>query len=100
MKLNGSGLFSRKENTKYQSRRRRQRRIWARFAPAPWRDRIAAAFAREREARRCVAPLEYESALAHVFECACCGRIRREEERREPDSEVCVRCVRAAGFYS
>jgi hypothetical protein len=35
-----------------------------------------------------------------AIKCVCCGRNRRVEEGREPESEVCVRCVRAAGFLS
>jgi hypothetical protein len=64
-------------------------------------DRIGRAFARERGHRRVLFwPLEFESTWARVFKCACCGRVRREEERREPESEACVRCVRAAGFQN
>ena len=60
---------------------------------------IGKAFSREREHRRVLwPPTEFHSARARVFRCVCCGRPRREEERREPESEVCVRCVRAAGF--
>jgi hypothetical protein len=63
------------------------------------RDWIGESFAREREARRIVRwPPEYESVFAHVFKCVCCGRTRPEEERREPHSDVCLSCVRAAGF--
>jgi hypothetical protein len=62
-------------------------------------DRLERAFERERgHRRRPVWPLECETVIAHVFKCVCCGRTRREEDRREPDSEVCVHCVRAAGF--
>ncbi|HWV98532.1 MAG TPA: hypothetical protein VNZ64_02450 [Candidatus Acidoferrum sp.] len=65
------------------------------------RDPIALAFAREREARRILKwPLEYDSVYAHVFKCVCCEKIRPEEERREPGSEVCLCCVRAAGFVN
>jgi hypothetical protein len=62
-------------------------------------DRIGKAIAREREHRRVLLlPMEFDCVLAHVFKCACCGRTRREEERREPESEVCARCVAAAGL--
>jgi hypothetical protein len=62
-------------------------------------DCISRAFARERENRRFLRwPMECETVLAHVFRCVCCGRLRSEEERREPQSEVCVSCVRDAGF--
>ena len=62
-------------------------------------DEIEKAFAREREARRWVMPaLEQYSAFAHVFKCVCCGRTRPDEQRREPESEVCLKCVQMAGF--
>jgi hypothetical protein len=62
-------------------------------------DPIGRAFERERENRRVVTlPLEFDTVLAHVFRCVCCGKTRPEEQRREPGSEVCIRCVRAAGF--
>ena len=62
-------------------------------------DLTGAALAREREARRWLRwPLEYDSVYAHVFKCVCCGKTRPEEQRREPDSEVCLRCVQVAGF--
>jgi hypothetical protein len=32
--------------------------------------------------------------LPGAFKCVCFGRIRKVEERREPESEVCIRCVR------
>lgn len=64
-------------------------------------DRLALAFAREREARRWLRwPLEYDSVYAHVFKCVCCGETRPEEQRREPGSEVCLGCVGAAGFLN
>jgi hypothetical protein len=62
---------------------------------------IGVAWAREREARRVTWPaLEQERAEAHVFRCVCCGRVRGEEERREPRSSLCMRCVREAGFWN
>ena len=42
-------------------------------------------------------PMEWETAAEHVFRCVCCERMRREEDRREPESEVCVQCVREGG---
>ena len=61
--------------------------------------RLGAALAREREHRRVLwPPMEFHSARAHVFKCVCCGKPRRVEERREPRSDVCSRCMRAAGF--
>jgi hypothetical protein len=61
-------------------------------------DRLRTAFEREREHRRRPPwPLEMDTTWAHVFRCACCGRQRREEHRREPRSEVCSFCVAEAG---
>ena len=62
-------------------------------------DVITRAFQREREARRW--PVWAPDILLlppGAFKCVCCGRNRAAEERREPKSEVCVRCVRMAGF--
>jgi len=62
-------------------------------------DRIGRAFARERKAG--FWPVWQPGILlvhAAIFKCVCCGKERRTEDRREPESEVCVRCVRAAGF--
>jgi hypothetical protein len=61
-------------------------------------DLIGTAVAREREHRRVVWPMEQESAQLRVFKCVCCGKVRREESRRERWSEVCVHCVGEAGF--
>jgi hypothetical protein len=62
-------------------------------------DCLARAFERERWHRRVLyLPVSFDTARAHVFECVCCGRCRREEDRREPDSEVCIQCVNEAGF--
>jgi hypothetical protein len=62
-------------------------------------DLLERAFERERGHRRRPAwPLECYTAAAHVFKCVCCGKTRPDEQRREPASEVCMRCVRAAGF--
>ena len=61
-------------------------------------DPFRAAMDREREHRRRPRwPLEMDTTWAHVFRCVCCNRQRREEFRREPDSEVCTFCVQAAG---
>lgn len=66
-----------------------------------FRDRIAAAFERERGDRTFPRrPLECDTTYAHVFRCVCCGRKRREEDRREPNSEVCIQCVEEAGFLN
>lgn len=40
------------------------------------------------------------SAEAHTFRCDLCGKKRREEDRREPESEICRQCDEEAGFYS
>jgi len=64
-------------------------------------DRIAKAFAREREAR--FWPVWQSGVVvvhAAVFKCLCCERQRRNAERREPESEVCIHCVRAAGYWN
>ena len=64
-------------------------------------DRLALAFERERgHRRRPPWPLELDTVWAHVFRCECCGRLRREEQRREPASLICIRCVRDAGFLN
>jgi hypothetical protein len=42
--------------------------------------------------------MELDTVMAHVFRCVCCERIRPNEERQEPRSEVCLRCVQAAGL--
>ena len=67
--------------------------------PEGYQDRIAQALGREQEHRRVpfLVP-ECDTVWAHVFRCVCCGRLRGEQERREPESEVCIRCVRDAGF--
>ena len=62
-------------------------------------DFLGRAVTREREhVQQPWMPLEVDSVWMHVFRCVCCGRKRRIEERREPRSEVCVRCVREAGY--
>jgi len=64
-------------------------------------DTIGKAFAREREAR--FWPVWQTGVVvmhAAIFKCVCCGKQRRSDERREPKSEVCIRCVRAAGYLN
>ena len=62
-------------------------------------DVIGKAFEREREARFWpVWDRGFTVVRAAVFKCVCCDKERRSEERREPESEVCIRCERAAGF--
>jgi hypothetical protein len=64
-------------------------------------DLVARAFRREREARRWPG---WQSEVfwqpPSLFKCVCCGRQRSDADRREPDSEVCLRCVRAAGYWN
>jgi hypothetical protein len=62
-------------------------------------DALTAAVERERE-RVPGWPPEVESVFDHVFMCVCCGRTLGDEKRREPDSEVCLRCVEEAGFWN
>ncbi len=62
-------------------------------------DLIRNAVRRERDAQRSVWPLEQHSSRAGVFRCELCSRVRREEQRREPDSEICIKCVEDAGFF-
>lgn len=60
---------------------------------------LGAALRREREHRRRPAvPPAQEANCRHVFRCVCCERPRADKHRREPDSEVCVFCVTAAGL--
>jgi hypothetical protein len=62
-------------------------------------DAIGRAFKREREAG--FWPVWQPEALLTIpgaFRCVCCGRSRRGDQRREPQSEVCVICVVEAGF--
>ena len=62
-------------------------------------DLIGRAFAREREALFWpVWQPESVPLPPGAFKCVCCVRNRSANERREPESEVCVRCVREAGF--
>jgi hypothetical protein len=35
---------------------------------------------------------------AQVFRCLLCERVRPDEQRREPESEICIKCVEEAGF--
>ena len=62
-------------------------------------DRIARAIEREREHARVGVP-EREAVWARAFRCVCCGRLRGDQERREPRSEVCMRCVHEAGYLN
>ena len=62
------------------------------------KDLLAVATAREREFRRPFRAPEIDSFLTHVFRCVVCNRIRPDEQRREPQSRICVKCVQEAGF--
>ena len=42
--------------------------------------------------------MESFSSFAHVFKCELCQQTRPDEMRREPDSEICIKCVEDAGF--
>ena len=66
-----------------------------------FRDPLAAAYERERDHGRVPPwPLEEDCVIDHVFRCVCCGRLRGEQERREAQSLVCIRCVREAGYWN
>jgi hypothetical protein len=83
------------------ARRRRRLGTDAPRGLPPWPDVIALAFEREREARRWpVWQPEPSARRIGDFKCVCCGRHRGGSERREPESEVCVRCVKAAGYLN
>ena len=57
------------------------------------------ALKRDRELQRPAWPMELHSSYDHVFRCELCNRLRRDEQRREPDSEICIKCVEEAGFF-
>ncbi len=61
-------------------------------------DPITRAFARERAAGVYANWQARERAAGVEFKCVCCERTRPGRERREPGSQVCVRCVQEAGF--
>jgi hypothetical protein len=62
-------------------------------------DLLHDAFERERRHQwRPRWPMELDTVMTHVFRCVCCEGIRPNEERQEPRSEVCLRCVQAAGL--
>ncbi len=80
-------------------RRQRRQPPWVPGDVGRYQDQIARAVAREAEHLRAVVP-ERGGVMDCVFRCVCCGQVRGDEERREPDSEVCVRCVEDAGFWN
>jgi hypothetical protein len=94
----GQGSFAAKE---HKDRKRRRRKAGS-LEPdlEAFSDPITRALARNREATSCVGFLEGDWWADHVFECVCCGRLRGEQERREPRSSLCIRCVREAGFWN
>jgi hypothetical protein len=62
-------------------------------------DPLKRATERERSHRRVVGfSLNRYATRAEVFRCVCCEKLRRVEDRREADSEVCIHCVNEAGF--
>jgi hypothetical protein len=63
-------------------------------------DRMDRAFQRERAARRVVPAMEREWVWRHTFKCVCCSVRWPNEERQDRTSEVCVRCVEAAGVWN
>ena len=63
-------------------------------------EHLLRAIAREREAGRSPWPMELHTCDTRVFRCELCGRQRPEEQRREPESEICIKCVEEAGFCS
>ena len=81
------------------ARRMTRQRLWVPEDAGRYQDRIARAVAREREHRRVMIP-EREAVLNHTFRCVCCGSWRGNQERREPRSQVCLRCVEDAGFWN
>lgn len=94
-----SGLVPSREYYRRRWRPLRRQPLWVPGDVGRYQDRIARAVAREREHRQVVMP-ERGTVFDHVFQCVCCGRVRGDEERREPASEVCLRCVQAAGFVN
>jgi len=63
-------------------------------------DRLGDSLARARAERPLpvTGPLEADSTFAHVFICVVCGRQRPDEKRQCAGSEVCLKCVDAAGL--
>jgi hypothetical protein len=62
-------------------------------------DPITRAIARNRDLRQAGVP-ERDSVFDHVFRCVCCGKVRSDEERQGPRSQLCLRCVQDAGFFN
>jgi len=50
---------------------------------------------RERESRQ-AAVLEQFTACDYIFRCIVCDRIRKEEERHDGSSSICIRCIEEA----
>jgi len=95
----GHGSVAAKERKDRKGRRRAEYRL-STAGDEPFGDPITRAWAREREARRWLSWPEDHNRLGRVFQCVCCGRVRSEEERREPRTCLCIRCVREAGFWN
>ena len=56
-------------------------------------DAIGRAFEREREARFWpVWQPDFVVLRPSSFRCVCCLKLRSTEQRREPESEVCMKC--------
>jgi hypothetical protein len=91
------GEYFRKKREK--ARRMAGERLWVPEDAGRYQDRIARAVAREREHLRVRIP-ERETVLDQTFQCVCCGCWRGNQERREPCSQVCLRCVEDAGFWN
>lgn len=60
-------------------------------------DALAKSIERNREFLRIVIP-ERSCVWAQVFYCCVCKKQRPVEQRRDRNSDVCVKCVAAAGF--
>lgn len=41
---------------------------------------------------------ECDTVWLHVFQCALCGKVKDNNQRREPDSVICKRCVEESGL--
>ncbi len=61
------------------------------------RSPLQIAIERMRNHSRVIA-MEFEFVDVHAFRCELCDEMRREEDRREPGSEICIHCMREAGF--
>jgi hypothetical protein len=62
--------------------------------------RLMAAIFHERDQLGDAFPASFHCSRERVFRCELCNRLRPEEQRREPESEICIKCVEEAGFCS